>query len=116
MKGVPRLPLRMLAPVLVVATVALFTSGVLLIAAGDNNRSILQIHQLSAIVWVAVFALHVLAYIPRVARSLTTALRATRADAVPGTGVRGLLVASAIGGGVALAAALLPAIHSWHRG
>ena len=115
-KGVPRLPLRMLAPALVVATVALFTSGALLLAAGHNNRSILQIHQLSAIVWVAVFAVHVLAYIPRVARSLTTALRATREHAVPGTGVRGVLLASAIGGGVALAVALLPAINSWHGG
>jgi hypothetical protein len=63
-----------------------------------------------------VFAVHVLAYGPRVVRSLTTALRATREDSVPGAGVRRLLVASATGGGVALAVSLLPVIHSWHGG
>ncbi|MEA2243243.1 MAG: hypothetical protein QOD24_2799, partial [Solirubrobacteraceae bacterium] len=105
-----------LAPVLVTATIVLVASGVLLLAAGHNSRSLLQIHQVSAIVWVAVFAVHVLAYISRVARSLTTALRATRENAVPGAGVRGLLVASATGGGVALAVALLPVIQSWRGG
>jgi hypothetical protein len=114
-KGPPRPLLRVLAPLLVAATIVLFTSGVLLLAAGHNNRSLLQIHQLSAIAWVAVFAVHFLAYIPRVVRSLATALRATRETAVPGGGARGLLVAGAIGGGVALALALLPVIDSWHR-
>lgn len=113
-KGAPRLPLRMLAPVLVAATFALFASGVLMLAAGHRSQSLLQIHQLSAIVWVTVFAVHVLAYLPRVVLSLATALRATRETAVPGGGARGLLVAGATGGGVALAVGLLPAIHSWH--
>jgi hypothetical protein len=113
-KGPPRLSQRVLAPVLVTATITLFASGVLMLAAGHKSRSLLQIHQVSAIVWVTVFAVHFLAYIPRVVRSLTTALRATRETAVPGAGVRGLLVASATGGGVALAVALLPVIHSWH--
>jgi uncharacterized protein involved in response to NO len=115
-KGTPRLPLRLLAPVLVSATIVLFASGVLMLAAGNKGRSLLQIHQLSAIVWVTVFAVHVIAYGPRVVRSLTTALRATRENAIPGAGVRGLVVASAIGGGVVLAVSLLPVIDSWHGG
>ena len=115
-EGPPRLLLRMLAPVLVAATITLFASGVLMLAAGHTSRSLLQIHQTSAIVWAAVFAVHFLAYIPRVVRSITTALRATRENAVPGAGVRDLLVASATGGGVALAVSLLPVIHSWHGG
>ncbi len=113
-KGPPRLLLRVLAPVLVAATCVLFASGVLLLSAGHRNRSLLQIHQLSAIVWVAVFAVHFLAYLPRVARSLGSALGATREDVVPGAGLRNLLLASATGGGVALAIALLPAIDRWH--
>jgi hypothetical protein len=112
-KGAPRLPLRVLAPVLVIGTIVLFTSGVLLLAAGHQSRSLLQIHQLSAIVWVTLFGVHVLAYAPRVVRSLEAALRATRENAVAGAGARGLLLAGAIGGGVALAVSLLPAIHSW---
>jgi hypothetical protein len=115
-KGPPRLPLRVLAPVLVIATIALFTSGVLLLVAGHKSRSLLQIHQVSSIVWVTVFAVHFLAYLPRVVRTLTNALGGTRENAVPGAGVRGLLVASATGGGVALASSLLPVIHSWHGG
>ena len=102
--------------VLVIATITLFASGVLMLAAGHRSRSLLQVHQLSAIVWVVVFAVHFLAYTPRVVRSLTTALRATRGNAIPGAGVRGLLVAGATGAGVALAVALLPVIHSWHGG
>ncbi len=113
-KGPPRLLLRVLAPVLVAATCVLFASGVLLLSAGHRNRSLLQIHQLSAIVWVAVFAVHFLAYLPRVARPLGSALGATREDVVPGAGLRNLLLASATGGGVALAIALLPAIDRWH--
>jgi hypothetical protein len=113
-KGPPRLPLRVAAPLLVIATVALFTSGVLLLAAGHKSRSLLQIHQVSAIVWATVFAVHFLAYIPRVVRSLATALRATRETAVPGAGARGVLVVGATGGGVALALALLPVITGWH--
>jgi hypothetical protein len=113
-KGPPRLLLRVLAPVLVAATIALFASGVLLLAAGHGSRSLVQIHQLSAIVWAAVFAVHVLAYIAPVVRSLTSALRAAREHAVPGGGLRDLLLVSATGGGVALAISLLPVIHDWH--
>jgi hypothetical protein len=113
--GPPLLPLRVVAPLLVSATVALFTSGVLLLAAGHKTGSLLQIHKVSAIAWAAVFAVHFLAYIPRVARSLATALRATRETAVPGADARRALVLGATGAGVALALALLPAITEWHR-
>lgn len=114
-KGPPQLPLRVAAPILVIATVALFASGGLLLASGHKTRSLLQIHQVSAIIWAAVFAVHFLAYIPRVARSLGTALRATREPAVRGADARRALVVSATGAGVALALALLPAITGWHR-
>src|SRR4051794_36595610 len=114
-KGPPVLPLRVAAPLLVIATVALFTSGALLLAAGHRTRSLLQIHQVSTIAWAAVFAVHFLAYIPRVARSLGAVLRATRETAVPGAEGRRLLLAGATGAGVALALALLPAITGWHR-
>jgi hypothetical protein len=113
-EGPPRLLLRVLAPALVIATLTVLTSGVLMLAGGHRGRSLLQIHQVSAIVWVGVFAVHFLAHGPRVVRSLTTALHATARTAIPGAGARGLLVAAATGGGVALAVALLPVITSWH--
>jgi hypothetical protein len=104
----------MLIGLALIPPIALFASGVLMLAAGHRSRLLLHLHQLSAIVWAAVFAMHVLAYAPRVLRSLAAALRATRESAVPGAGARGMLVAGATSGGLALALALLPAIHSWH--
>jgi hypothetical protein len=108
--GPPRLPLRLLAPVLVGATLAVFTSGVLLLVAGHKAGTLLEIHQVTFFVWGVVFGVHFLAYSPRVARSLLAARR----SAVPGGGLRGMLVTFAVVGGIALAMSLLPVIHSWH--
>jgi hypothetical protein len=112
-KGPPRLALRLLAPVLVVTTLAVFASGVLLLAAGHKAGALLEIHKVSFIVWGVVFGVHFLAYIARVSRSLIAAWPAARRHAVPGGGARGMLVAFAVGGGIALAVYLLPAIHRW---
>ena len=112
-KGPPRLALRVLAPVLVAATIAVLASGVLLLATEHKARTLLEIHKVSFIIWVVVFGVHFLAYVPRVIRSMSNARSAT--PRVPGTGLRGMLLAAAGGGGVALALALLPAIQSWHR-
>jgi hypothetical protein len=111
-KGPPILPLRVLAPVLVAATLMVFVTGVLLLVAGRKSGAVLQLHQLSFIVWGVVFAVHLLAYLPRMVRSL----RAARRETVPGAGFREMLVAAAVGGGAALALALLPAIDAWHGG
>jgi hypothetical protein len=115
-KGPPVLPLRLTAPVLVASTLAVFVTGVLLLAAGHNSRAVLRLHQLSAIAFGVVFAVHFLAYIPRVVRSLGADWRAARRTEVPGAGLRGMLIAAAIGGGAALAIVLLPAIDAWRGG
>jgi hypothetical protein len=114
--GPPLLPLRLMAPVLVASTVAVLLTGVLLLAAGRNSGGVLQLHQLSFIVFGVVFVVHVVAYVPRVVRSLRADWRAARRAAVPGAGVRAMLVAAALGGGAALALALLPTIDAWHGG
>jgi hypothetical protein len=115
-KGPPRWPLRLLAPVLVASTVAVFLTGVLLLAAGHRSRGLLGLHKLSFIVFGVVFAAHVLAYFTRVVRSLRADWGAVRRQAVPGAGLRGTLVVMAAGGGVALALAVLPSITAWHGG
>jgi hypothetical protein len=112
-KGPPFLPLRLLAPVLVASTVAIFVSGVLLLAAGHKSDLLLEIHKVSFIVFAVVFVPHFLYYLPRVVRSLRRDWRPARREAVPGAGVRGMLVGMAAGGGAALALALLPAIDMW---
>jgi hypothetical protein len=115
-KGPPLLPLRLMAPVLVASTVAVFVTGVLLLAAGHKTDAVLQLHQLSFIVWGVVFAVHFLAYLPRVVRSVRADWGAARREAVPGVGFRGVLLAAALGGGGALALALLPAMTAWRGG
>jgi hypothetical protein len=115
-KGPPLAALRLLAPVLVASTIAVFVSGVLLMLAGHKSDTLLLIHKASFIAWGVVFAVHFLAYVPRVARSLTAGWGAARREAVPGAGLRAMLLAAALGGGAALAIALLPTIDAWQRG
>jgi hypothetical protein len=47
-------------------------------------------------------------------RSLLADWGAARRDAVAGAGLRGLLLAAALGGGTALGLSLLPAMEAWH--
>jgi hypothetical protein len=61
--GPPDLPLRLMAPLFVAATIALFASGVLLLGTGHKSHEALTIHKLAAIVFGVTLAVHVLAYI-----------------------------------------------------
>jgi hypothetical protein len=112
-QGPPLLPLRLMAPVLVASTLAVLASGVLLLAAGHKSSTLLTIHKLSFIVFAVVLAVHFLAYVPRVVRSLRADWTTARRRTVPGVGARAMLVAAAAGGGAALALALLPTIHAY---
>jgi hypothetical protein len=111
-KGPPLLPLRLLAPVLVLTTILVFGSGVALLALGHRADVVLELHKVAFIVWGGCFAVHFLWYSPRV----WGAVRAARPERVPGTLRRGLLVSASLGGGLALALALLSLIEAWHGG
>jgi hypothetical protein len=115
-KGPPLLLLRLLAPVLVVSTVGVLATGVWLLLLGHRSDQVLQLHQIAFIVFGVVFAIHFLAYVPRMVRSLRADWGPVRRQAIPGTGVRGMLVAVALGAGVALALTLLSAIEGWNGG
>ena len=112
-KGPPPLPMRVLAPVLVVTTIAVLATGVLLLAAGHKDGTLLEIHKVTFILWLAVFGVHLLAYVPRVVRSLRADWGAARRETVPGAGLRAMLLAASLGGGVALALSLLSSMNSW---
>ena len=71
------------------------------------------IHKLAAVVFGVALAVHVLACVPRVVRSLITDWSADPRQAVPGAGVRAMLAAAAVGGGAALALALFPTIQAY---
>lgn len=113
-KGPPLLPLRVLAPVLVAATIGIFASGIALMALGHRSDLLLTLHKVSFFVWAAVFAVHFLSYLPRLLRSLRSDWGTTRRREVPGSGIRAMLVVGSLGAGVALALAFLPWITGWH--
>ncbi len=112
-KGPPLLPLRLLAPLLVLATIGVFATGVALLALGRRSDTVLLLHKASFVVWGAAFAVHFLAYVPRVLRSLRDDWSARRRRQVGGAGIRATLVGAAFGSGLVLALALLPAIDAW---
>jgi len=75
-KGPPLLPLRLLAPLVVASTVAVFGTGVALLALGPSGRGlVLGLHKASFVVWLAATGIHVLAYVGRVPRLATRARR-----------------------------------------
>jgi hypothetical protein len=115
-KGPPQMPLRVLAPVLVASTIAVLATGVLLLAAGQKSHTLLFLHKVSFIAFAIVFAVHFVAHVPRAVGSLRSDWAAARRQAVPGAGLRGMLLAAAVGGGFALALSLLPAIYAWRGG
>jgi hypothetical protein len=113
-KGPPALPLRLLAPVLVVTTIAIFVTGVWLMLLGHRSDQLLFFHKLSFFIWGGLFVIHFLWYAPWMARSLRRDWSAAGRRAIPGSGWRGMLVAASLGGGLALAVALLSVIDGWH--
>lgn len=113
-KGPPLLPLRLLAPILVVATLGVFVTGVALLIIGHRSGFLLEFHKVSFIVWGVVFAAHFLAHLPRMARSLSSDWTAARRREVSGAGLRLALLIASIAGGIALALAVLSSITGWH--
>jgi hypothetical protein len=111
-KGPPVLGLRLLAPMLVTTTVLLFASGVALMIVGHKSGLLDELHKVSFIVWSACFGVHFLYYLPHVGRTLVERHR----PRVAGATARGLLVVAAVGGGLALAVALISVIRAWQSG
>ena len=113
-EGPPVLPLRLLAPVLIVSAVTIFVTGVWLLALGHKSDQVLFLHQASVIVFAVVFGIHLLAYGFRTFRTLRGARH--ERPRLPGAGIRSMLVASSLGAGVVLAVALSRAIAAWQGG
>jgi hypothetical protein len=100
-KGPPLLPLRLLAPLVVVSTLAVFATGVALIVRGPGGGLLLGLHKASFVVWLAATGVHVVAYVRRVPR-LALAARSPW-----------FLVAGAMVAGAVLAAATVRYAHPW---
>jgi hypothetical protein len=109
--GPPRVVLRLLAPLLVAATIVLFGSGVAFLATGRGGGLLLTLHAGSFVVWGVIMIVHVVAYLPRTVRD-------GRADWQPRRSLAGararraLLVGSLAAGGI-LALASYSVQRAW---
>ena len=99
-KGPPPIALRVLAPGVVLTTLALFGTGVALLIAGPPSNTLIFAHKLSFIAWVALMTLHVLGHLLEVPKLALADWRAKgpRGARLAGAGTRTLALAGAIGG------------------
>lgn len=127
-KGPPIALLRGLAPFVVLATIALFATGVALLFTGRNTGLPLgMLHKVSFIAWIALVALHVLGHLPEILRAAPRA-RATRraivamtarlnergsAAVISGRYGRLVALAASVAIGVVLAVSLIGQFSTW---
>jgi hypothetical protein len=108
-RGPPVLALRLLAPLVVVSTLAVFGTGVTLLVVGPAGGVVLGLHKASFVVWIVLTGIHVLAHLRRLPR--LTLERDERA--VPGGRARRTLLAASIVAGAILAVATVGYAQPW---
>lgn len=70
-KGPPWMPLRMSAPFVVLTTLAVFITGIVLVAVGPLHRDPwVLLHKASFIIWIVFTAGHVVGHLPEISRLL----------------------------------------------
>jgi hypothetical protein len=114
-KGPPAVGLRLLAPGIVLTTVALFATGVALLFAGPPSNTLIFAHKLSFIAWVALMTIHVLGHLLEVpALALPDWRRRGPPEArLAGAGTRTMTLGLSILGGTALALVTYSAASPW---
>ena len=114
-KGPPPALLRVLAPGVVLTTLAVFGTGVALLFAGPPSDTLMFAHKLSFIAWVALMALHVLGHLLELPRLASADWRRSgpREARLAGAGMRASLLAAAIVAGVALGFLALSVGKPW---
>jgi len=115
-KGPPLLPLRLLAPVVVLSTISLFATGVALLVVGPGRGIVVGLHKASFVVWFVATGIHVLAYLPRLPRLASADWRSrpsTAAAAAAGSRARRWLLAGSVVAGAILAVATIRYAGPW---
>jgi hypothetical protein len=101
-RGPPHVVLRTLvAPVTVASTIALFGTGVLLLALDRTSGTIVGLHKASFFVWLGAVGVHMLTRLPRLWSALQRRL--------PGMGLRLAAVTASLVMGATVATLTLPA-------
>jgi hypothetical protein len=115
-EGAPPMPLRLIAPMVVISTVVVMASGVALLFAGPGARATLfPIHKYSFFVWIAFTALHVLGHLPGVRDGLIEdyGQGARLGEVTAGRDGRVMAVAGAVTLGVVIAVLCIPEFGPW---
>jgi hypothetical protein len=107
-RGKPPLALRVLAPLLIVTTLAVIGSGIGLVITGPAQAGpLLPLHVISFLVWLPALALHLLAHVRRVPGLIADEWRAR------GRGLRLGVSLSALIAGAAAAVLVSPVAAPW---
>jgi hypothetical protein len=115
-RGPPLLPLRLMAPLVIAATLAVFATGVALLVVGPAGGVLVGLHKASFVVWLIVTGIHVLTHVRSIPQLVAADWRRRplpRERRVPGTAWRGLLVAGSIVVGAILAIATVRYAQPW---
>jgi hypothetical protein len=111
--GPPHPLLRLLGPLVIVSTAALFASGVALVVLGPEGGAILGLHKASFVVWLATMSAHVLGHIFRVPRLAAADWR--RDEPLAGSSLRRWLLAGSLVAGLILAVGTVHLAGPWHQ-
>ncbi len=112
-KGPPQIGLRLIAPVVVLTTVAVFVSGVVLMFVGPAHRGpLVMFHKVSFIVWAVFVGLHILGHLPGYGSALRAGPKTAAGGSAGRTG-RVISIAGALVAGLALAIVLIPHFGVW---
>ena len=114
-KGPPAAAMRLLAPGVVATTLALFATGVWLLAEGPKNDTVVFLHKASFVAWLVLMSVHVLGHVLEVPRLAMPDWRRAggRDAALAGAGLRASLLVASVLGGLALALATLSLAAPW---
>jgi hypothetical protein len=115
LKGPPPFLMRLLAPGVVLSTLALFATGVVLAIEGPGAGSLKFWHKASFILWFGLMALHVLGHLLELPRLAGADWRRAggREARLSGAGLRFAVLGASLVAGVALALATLSLIGPW---
>jgi len=116
-KGPPPAALRVLGPFVMVLTVVLFASGILLLLGpGAWHGRLLQLHQVSFILWFVLMSAHVLGHLKDVARVSTKDWTRRTRRMVGGSRPRRLVITLSLLVGVMLGFLTIPYVGPWLQG
>ena len=113
-RGPPRLPLRLLAPLLVVMTLLVIGSGIGLVVTGPAQSGLLlPLHNLSVLFWLSLIAIHVGAYLWRTPRLVADDWSDRSGKSLEGRWLRLGVNLGALLAGMVAAILLFPGAAQW---